>query len=144
MEGGNVWFLAFLGPNKLSVIEKLEVRLYLTNLTKNSLDYLSTASGFGDFSACTHQSVSRDVLEGRTLYHSIFYFQRFCDKSLHRFIWHKYLCSMLRSVSLSNSGLRHPCGIPLVLHARVLKSIIFSMFLHCISMISPQLHTCMI
>ena len=73
-----------------------------------------------------------------------FHFQRFCDKSLHRFIWHKYLCSMLRSVSLSNSGLRHPCGIPLVLHARVFKSIIFSMFLHCISMISPQLHTCMI
>ena len=65
-------FLAFLGPN----IEKLEVRLYLTNLTKNSLDYLSTVSGFGDFSACTHQSVSRDVLEGRALYHSIFSFSK--------------------------------------------------------------------
>ena len=73
-----------------------------------------------------------------------FHFQRFCDKSLHRFIRHKYVCSMLRSVSLSNSGLSHPCGIPLVPHVRVFKSIIVSMFLHCISMISPQLHTCMI
>ena len=53
-----------------------------------------------------------------------FHFQQFCDKSLGRFIRHEYICSMFRSVSLSNIGLSHPCGIPLVPHARVFKSII--------------------
>ena len=107
----------------------------MTKLTKNSLDYLSTVSGLCDFIGRSAEMFWKHGLSTIQFFH----FQRFCDKSLHRFIRHKYLCSVLRSVSLSNSGLSHPCCIPLVPHARVFKSII-SMFLHCISMISPQLY----